>query len=325
LISQNIPAQPVEVDEMMRDPNPIEPLCLQASARRAWLGQVSGHALKLALPATLGAWSTARGAEEDRPPMRGQPGKDVMWLPTPDELMFRLFDAAQIGRDDLVYDLGAGDGRVAIAAARRHGARAVGIEYDAKLAHHAQRNVERAGLADRVRIIQGDIFQEDFSSATVLTLYLLEELNQQLRPKVLSMRPGTRVVSNTFSMGDWEPDAVIQVRQHTGYFWRVPAPVAGRWRLEWPQMGPPATITLSQRYQRLAGSIEMAGRTRPLFGPEIDGVELSFRFVDESGLLRVVRLKVDGERVEGVVAPPFGMVDGTPSPYPTQGRRLASL
>lgn len=246
-----------------------------------------------------------------------------MWLPTPDELLFRLFDVAGITRNDLVYDLGAGDGRVAIAAARRHGARAVGIEYDAQLARHAQRNVERAGLSERVRIVQGDIFQMDFSAATVLTLYLLEELNQQLRPTVLAMRPGTRVVSNTFSMGDWEPDAVIQVEQHTGYFWRVPAPVAGRWTLDWPQMGPPATLTLIQRYQRLAGTIEFGGRSQPLFGPEIDGAQLSFRFIDESGLLRAVRVQVSGEAFEGIVVPPYGMVDGAPTAYATRGTRLS--
>jgi len=309
---------------MTRDANPTKPMRRQIASRRFWLKGLSGPALALTLPwAAVTSLANASTADDDRPPSRGQPGKDVMWLPTPDELMFRLFELARIGPEDLVYDLGAGDGRVAIAAARRHGARAVGIEYDGKLAHHAQRNVERAGLADRVRITQGDIFREDFSAATVLTLYLLEELNQQLRPKVLAMRPGTRVVSNTFSMGDWEPDAVVQVDQHTGYFWRVPAPVAGRWLIDWPQMGPPAVIKLDQRYQRLAGVIEAGGGTRPLFGPEIDGAHLSFRFLDESGLLRAVRAQVRGDRFDGVVVPPYGMVDGIPSPYPVQGRLIS--
>lgn len=309
---------------MIRDPNPIVPLSGPLASRRAWLKGASGPTLAMALVWTCGSFPVhAAPADDDRPPSRGQPGKDVMWLPTPDELMFRLFEVARIAPEDLVYDLGAGDGRVAIAAARRHGARAVGIEYDGRLARHAQRNVERAGLADRVRIIEGDIFREDFSAATVLTLYLLEELNQQLRPKVLAMRPGTRVVSNTFSMGDWEPDTVVQVGQHTGYFWRVPAPVAGRWRIEWPQMGAPAAIALDQRYQRLAGTIELAGRTQPLFGPEIEGARLTFRFVDESGLLRAVRAEVKDDGLEGVVVPPYGMVDGIPSPYPIQGRRLS--
>jgi SAM-dependent methyltransferase len=309
---------------MMRDPNPIESLHRPVLSRRSWLKGASGRLMTIALPWACGVpLARATSVDDDRPPSRGQPGKDVMWLPTPDELMFRLFEVARIGPEDLVYDLGAGDGRVAIAAARRHGARAVGIEYDGRLARHAQRNVERAGLADRVRIIEGDIFREDFSAATVLTLYLLEELNQQLRPTVLGMRPGTRVVSNTFSMGDWEPDVVVQIDQHTGYFWRVPAQVAGRWTIDWPQMGAPARIALDQRYQRLAGTIEVTGRIQPLFGPEIDGARLNFRFVDESGLLRAVRAEVSGEHMEGVVVPPYGMVDGIPSAYPIRGRRLS--
>ncbi len=280
--------------------------------RLAWAQQTHG-----------GGSPLSAAADEDRPPMRGQPGKDVMWLPTPDELMHRLFDLAAIRADDLVYDLGAGDGRVAIAAARRHGARAVGIEYDERLARHAQRNAERAGLADRVRIFQGDIFKEDFSAATVLTLYLLEDLNQQLRPTILALRPGTRVVSNTFSMGDWEPDQVVTVGQHTGYFWRVPASVQGRWTIEWPGHGPPAQIDLTQRYQRLAGTLTRAGGSQPLLGPELDGPWLTFRFIEESGLMQAVRVRVDGERLEGRIVPPYGMVDGVPAVYSVTGRRLA--
>jgi len=263
------------------------------------------------------------GLRDDQPPARGQPGKDVMWLPTPDELMFRLFDVAGLSAADLVYDLGAGDGRVAIAAARRHGARAIGIEYDARLAHHAQRNAERAGLADRVRIIQGDIFKEDFSGASVLTLYLLDELNQQLRPTILRMKPGTRVVSNSFAMGDWEPDRVIEVGQHTGYFWRVPAQVGGRWRVEWPQHGPSVVIDIKQRYQRLSGQVVADGSARPLFGLEIDGDQLSFRWVDESDALRAVRVTVRGNQFEGRIVPPYGMLDGPPPEYPVRGTRLS--
>ncbi len=300
------------------------------------MGRTGGVALRLGLVGPLlwtGAGAVAASqplpatrpvsADTDRPPNRGQPGKDVMWLPTPDELMFRLFDLAAISADDLVYDLGAGDGRVAIAAARRHGAQAIGIEYDGQLALHAQRNVERAGLADRVRIIQGDIFKEDFSSATVLTLYLLEELNQQLRPTILAMKPGTRVVSNSFSMGDWEPDRVVQVDQHVGYFWRVPADVSGRWRIDWPQLGRPVEIEISQRYQRLSGVMIADGRSHPLLGPEIDGDRLLFRFVDESGLLRAVRARVVGDRFSGTTVPPYGMVDGVPVEYPVLGTRLS--
>jgi hypothetical protein len=149
-------------------------------------------------------------------PKLGQMGKDVMWLPTRDELVTQMLTAAQVSPEDEVVDLGAGDGKIAIAAARQFGARAWGIEYNKDLAALAQRNAEKAGVAGRVRIVQGDIFKEDFSRASVVTLYLLEELNEQLRPTLLGMRPGTRVVSNTFGMGDWEPDQVSGLRAPGG-------------------------------------------------------------------------------------------------------------
>ena len=135
-------------------------------------------------------------------PKLRQEGKDVMWLPTPDAMVRRMLELARTGRGDVVYDLGAGEGRIPIAAARDFGATAVGIEYDADLAALAQRHAERAGVADRVRIVRGDIFREDFARATVVTLYLLPELNQQLRPRILALKPGTRVVSHMWDMGE---------------------------------------------------------------------------------------------------------------------------
>lgn len=249
----------------------------------------------------------------DWEPRRGQPGKDVMWLPTSDELVMRLLDAAKVGPGDLVYDLGAGDGKIAIAAARRHGARAIGIEYNPQLAAFAQRNVERAGLTERVTIRQGDLFQTDFSSATVLTLYLLEELNHQLRPTILAMRPGTRVVSNSFGMGDWEPDQVVRAGSQVGYYWVVPARVEGRWRLEGlPGAGGlsgSAQLELVQRHQRLAGTISIAGRAQPLLSPSVEGSRLTLRYIDESGALQALSLDARGEQLEGEVVPPYGMLE----------------
>ena len=256
-------------------------------------------------------------------PQRGQTGKDVMWLPTPDELAHRLLEVARVGPNDLVYDLGAGDGRIAIAAAQRHGARAVGIEYNARLAAFAQRQIERAGVADRVRILQGDLFQTDFSSATVLTLYLLDELNQQLRPRVLGMKPGTRVVSNSFAMGDWEPDQVIRVGTQVGYYWLVSANVAGEWLIEGlPQAKAPAKLALVQRYQRLAGTIEIDGRTVPLLSPVVEGARLEWRYVDSSNLLKAVRVEVQSDRLEGEMAPPYGMVESIVERIAVRGRRV---
>ena len=280
-------------------------------------GAIVSLALALANPLAAVAQ-----ADDSWRPQRGQTGKDVMWLPTPDELAHRLLELARVGPNDLVYDLGAGDGKIAIAAAQRHGARAVGIEYNARLAAFAQREAERAGVADRVRIIQADLFQTDFSSATVLTLYLLDELNQQLRPRVLGMKPGTRVVSNSFAMGDWEPDQVIRVGSQVGYYWLVPANVAGEWQLEGlSETSGPAKLSLVQRYQRLAGTITLEGRTLPLLSPVIEGDRLSLRYVDASNLLKAVRLTVQADRLEGEMAPPYGMVESIVERMAVRGQR----
>ncbi|MFZ9508358.1 MAG: SAM-dependent methyltransferase [Burkholderiaceae bacterium] len=287
------------------------------TARIVVFGAIVSLALALANPSAVLAQ-----ADETWRPQRGQTGKDVMWLPTPDELAYRLLEVARVGPNDLVYDLGAGDGKIAIAAAQRHGARAVGIEYNARLAAFAQREVERAGVADRVRIIQADLFQTDFSSATVLTLYLLDELNQQLRPRVLAMKPGTRVVSNSFAMGDWEPDHVVRVGTQVGYYWLVPANVAGEWIVEGlAETSGPARLALVQRYQRLAGTITIDGRALPLLSPAIEGDRLSLRYVDASNLLKAVRLTVQADRLEGEMVPPYGMVESIVERIAVRGRR----
>ncbi len=262
-------------------------------------------------------------------PRPGQPGKDVMWLPTRDALLQRMLQAAQVGPQDIVYDLGAGDGKIVLAAAGDFGARAVGIEYDGRLAALAQARVGQAGLAARARIVQGDIFETDFSEATVLTLYLLEELNARLRPTILAMRPGTRVVSNSFSMGDWEPDEVISVQGQTAYRWVVPARVQGRWQLQgWPGEGP-AVLELVQHHQRLAGQFSHQGRTQPVLGARIDGdlLQLSLRLPD--GQLQPVRLRwqsagTAAEQLVGERVPPYGMHDLPPAPQPLLARRMAA-
>src|ERR1700754_821261 len=162
-------------------------------------------------------------------PENFRPGKDVVWVPTNDALVTRMLKMAQVTDTDRVYDLGAGDGKIAIAAARDFGAQAVGVEYDPQLAQLAQCYVQADKLGGRVRIVQGDIFETDFSSATVVTLYLLPELNLRLRPTILSMRAGTRVVSPSFRMDDWEPDDRSMTEDGSAFLWIVPAKVAGTW------------------------------------------------------------------------------------------------
>ena len=255
-------------------------------------------------------------------PQRGQMGKDVMWLPTSDDLVFKMLDAAKVGPQDELVDLGAGDGKIPIAAVSQFGARAWGIEYNKDLAALAQRNAQRAGVAERVRIVHGDIFKEDFSKATVVTMYLLEELNAQLRPTILAMKPGTRVLSNTFSMGDWEPDQVIRVTNGTGYFWTVPANVAGLWTLSGLDEKGNATLKLDQNFQRLGGTLTLQGKTQNLLGARMEGAYLHFSFINADGLLKAVKVLVNGQVLSGEVTGPYGMVEMQPATVKVEGRRL---
>jgi len=245
-------------------------------------------------------------------PRRGQSGKDVVWIATQDALVVKMLSAAKVTHQDLVYDLGAGDGIIPITAAKQFGARAIGIEYNEKLANLAQANALRSGVGDRAKIIQGDIFIEDFSQATVVTLYLLEELNAKLRPQILNMQPGTRVVSNTFSMGDWEPDEVIDSNGQTAYLWTVPAQVGGDWIVsglnsDWKSNT--SHIHFDQRHQRLSGKMAVDGKDKVLFGARIEGSVLHFSFLDPQDELRHVKASIVNNQWIGEVVSPYGMVE----------------
>ena len=254
-------------------------------------------------------------------PKRGQMGKDVMWLPTSDDLANELMKAANVGPNDLLVDLGAGDGKIPIAAAQIFKASAWGIEYNKDLASLANRNAQRAGVANKVHIVHGDIFKEDFSKATVVTLYLLEELNLQLRPTLLAMKPGTRILSNTFSMGDWEPDQVIRVAKGTGYFWTVPAMAKGVWSISGLEGSGLATLKLDQVFQRVGGTIQQNGKQQNLLGARMDGFDLHFSFVNSEGQLKSVIARVEGNSIKGEVIGPYGMHDFQVPPLQIEGRR----
>ena len=248
-------------------------------------------------------------------------GKDVMWLPTSDDLANELMKAANVGPNDLLVDLGAGDGKIPIAAAQIFKARAWGIEYNKDLASLANRNAQRAGVANKVHIVHGDIFKEDFSKATVVTLYLLEELNLQLRPTLLAMKPGTRILSNTFSMGDWEPDQVIRVAKGTGYFWTVPAMAKGVWSISGLEGSGIATLKLDQVFQRVGGTIQQNGKQQNLLSARMDGSDLHFSFINSEGQLKSVIARVEGNSLKGEVIGPYGMHDFQVPPLQIEGRR----
>jgi hypothetical protein len=252
-------------------------------------------ALALALPA-------AAQKDKEYEPHVGQPGKDVIWVPTPDDVVERMLRMAQVTASDYVVDLGAGDGKIAIAAAKKFGARSLGIEYNPDMARHAQRNVERAGVAGRAKILQGDIFATDFTQATVVTMYLLPALNLKLRPQILAMRPGTRVVSHSFSMDDWEADEVSSLEGRRAYFWVVPASVAGGWTLELADGGGGAErldLTLEQRYQKIEGSVALGPIAGGLREAQLRGARISFAYVDNRGVRRELSGRVSGSRMEG--------------------------
>ena len=183
------------------------------------------------LPVLFAGGAAAQSVAADRAacertytPRSGQDGKDVVWVPTPDAVVQRMLQIVDVTAADVVYDLGAGDGKIAIAAARR-GARAVGIEYNPNMVRLAQCFVAAEGLSGKARIVRGDVFTSDFREATVVTLYLLPELNLRLLPKLLKdLKPGTRVVSHAFDMGDWKPEQKVTVDGKEVYRWTIPAP-----------------------------------------------------------------------------------------------------
>ena len=268
------------------------------------MGTPSRRTALVTLIALAGAACSTGGAgDEVFRPLVGQAGKDVMWVPTLDTLVLPILQLANVGPDDLVYDLGSGDGKIPIWAARRFGARAVGIEYDAKLSALAQRNAERAGVTDRVRMIHGDIFREDFSSATVLTLYLGEALNRRLLPTILAMRPGTRVVSNAFGLGDWEPERTVRVPdQNPLFLWIVPARVGGDWTIEGLPEGGAATLRLDQSYQTVRGTLTGADRRSVPVSGRLQGTRLALDLGTDTGAPRRLLLEARDDGMRGAMA-----------------------
>lgn len=253
--------------------------------------------------ATMSVAADARDRSEcdrDYKPQVGQAGKDVVWVPTPDEVVQRMLRMAKVTPQDTVYDLGAGDGKIAIAAGKM-GATAIGIEYNPDMARLAQCYVLAEGMGDRVKIIQGDVFKEDFSKATVVTMYLLPELNLRLRPTILNMRPGTRVTSHQFTMGDWEADETAEVEYRSAYLWIVPAKVEGTWTLRDQGGNTSYTVNLKQKYQKINGEVTAGGAKQPLVGATVQGDVIRFAFNDAKGVTRTLTGTVRGNEINGTL------------------------
>jgi Predicted O-methyltransferase len=246
-----------------------------------------------ALVTLSGATAVAQTATQTKPfePYQGQPGKDVVWVPTDQRLVDKMLDMAKVTPQDFLMDLGSGDGRTVITAAKR-GLRAQGIEYNPDMVALSKRNATAAGVTERAQFVQADIFETDFSKATVLTLFLLPQLNLRLRPTILNMKPGTRVVSNSFNMAEWEADQTetipnCSVSFCTAMLWIVPAKVAGNWQLGTD------TLTLDQNFQMVSGKLGSA----VLSEGKLNGADITFT----AGGKKYTG-KVDGNSMSGTIA-----------------------
>jgi len=236
-------------------------------------------------------------AQNPPEPQQGQAGKDVIWMPTPEPLVERMLTMAQVTPRDVVYDLGSGDGRMVIAAAKR-GAQAYGVEFNPDLVAFSENRARTQGVAQKAHFVKADIFEADYSKATVVTLYLLSTLNLRLRPTLLKMRPGTRVVSHAFTMEDWTPDEISRTENRTAYLWIVPAPIQGAWRFELPGASG-FDVTFVQKYQKLEGTVMLGTVEAGLREPLLRGDRLAFGFVDPKGAWYELEGTVAGDKISG--------------------------
>jgi hypothetical protein len=252
----------------------------------------------LLISGALHAQSDKKSDQKPYEPTVAQAGKDVIWVPTPNDLVVKMLETAKVNPSDLVYDLGAGDGKIPIQAARQFGARAVGIEFNPDMANLARQNAQRANVSDKVTIVTGDIFEEDFSNATVVTLYLLTNLNMKLKPTILNMKPGTRVVSNSFMMGAWEPDEIINPEAGgRGYYWVVPAKIQGDWSVTGLPGITTARLSLQQKFQKADGTLTFAdNRTQRVTG-KLNGSQLTLTYVDAKDKPQTFVGEVAGKKI----------------------------
>ncbi len=233
----------------------------------------SSLALVLSLVA---AGAQAQPAPKPFEPHSGQPGKDVVWVPTPQALVDKMLEIAKVTANDYVMDLGSGDGRTVITAAKR-GARATGIEYNPDMVELSKSNAAKEGVAAKANFLKADLFETDFSQATVITMFLLPDINLKLRPTILDLKPGTRIVSNTFTMGEWQDDETATVDEKNGcsyyctaHLWIVPAKTEGTWQL------PQGELALKQSFQMITGTLKTGGASMQLSNGRLRGDQISF-------------------------------------------------
>lgn len=232
--------------------------------------RANGSLIALVLLLTAGVASAQQAGTATFEPRVGQPGKDVVWVPSPQTLVDKMLEMAKLTPQDYLMDLGSGDGRTVITAAKR-GATAVGVEYNPDMVVLSKASAEKEGVAGKATFMQADLFKTDLSKATVITMFLLPSINMQLRPTLLNLKPGTRVVSNTFTMEDWQPDETFSVANPcvswcTALLWIIPAKVQGTWKM------PQGNLTLNQQFQMLTGTLG----TTPISEGKMNGDQIMF-------------------------------------------------
>jgi hypothetical protein len=252
------------------------------------LNRVRATTLALSTAAFIAVSALALAQDAERPSL------DVPFVPTPPEVVEKMLQMAQVKAGDYVIDLGCGDGRIAIAAAKL-GAKALGVDIDPRRIEDANENAKKEGMtADKVSFRRQNLFETEIGEASVITMYLLTTVNMKLRPKLLELKPGTRVVSHAFELGDWRPDETAQIGFRHAFFWIVPAKVGGRWQFE--SGGVRGTLDLDQVYQRLTGRAEIGGKSLAVTDGRLRGTEIEFTLEDG----RKFRGRVDGSRMQSL-------------------------
>jgi len=249
----------------------------------------------LALAALLATGAVA--AQSAGAPQIGQESRDSVWVPTPERVIRRMLQMADTTREDLVVDLGSGDGRIPVYAAKHFGARAVGVELEENLIRLSLEAARAQGVADRARFVRQDLFDYDLASATVIALYISPAVMTRLKPRLLALKPGTRVVSHFFTLEEWEPDETIRVEDRTAHLWVVPADVRGVWTVRTGE--DVLRVTIEQVRQRIELRGERAGHEVPMIGARLRGTEIAFTSFDADGDVRHYQGQVAGARMSG--------------------------
>jgi hypothetical protein len=253
--------------------------------------QAAVAARNFAVALVMGLASTAGLLAQESPRL------DVIFVPTPMQVVERMLEIAEVKKGEFLIDLGSGDGRIPVTAAKKYGARGLGVDLDPDRIREANDNVKKQVVGNMVEIRRQNLFETDITQADVISMYLLTDLNLKLRPKLLDLKPGTRIVSHAFSMGDWVPEQKETLApRYDVYLWIIPAKVEGRWDVQRGEKQ--FTVEFKQKYQQLEGTAQVNGKTVPVTNGRLRGKEIMFD-VQMDGQQGTFRGEVDGNAIKG--------------------------